>query len=198
MNTDANNPFTKLFDRYEPMTDDAADRVRAFVTMAADFVARSRKPLDTVTATTLKLNKISHDSIAALLKIQSSMLENTVDATTRHLNSAADAKSWQDFVDAQAALLPAERERFVRDVRAALEIFSEARDDVKDAFDTKPTVEKVVRQTRKTTRKTTAAARKTAKRGTRTAKRGASTAKRTAKKTASKARTAKRRTRKAA
>ncbi len=163
MTPEINSQIAELFERYQPLSETAVDRVRTAAVMSADFIAAAKKPIDAVTETTLRLNKISHESLAKLVKAQSDMVEAAVDAASRHLSTAADAQSWKELVDAQMSLVPSERDRIVKDARRTLEVFADAREDVKDVFQIGPDrVTKAAKRARTTAGKTATTARKKA------------------------------------
>lgn len=208
MTPELNSQISEFLDRYQPMSENAMERIRTAIVMSAEFIAAAKKPIDTVTETTLRLNKVSHESLARLVKAQSDMIEAAVEAAAKHLNTAADAKSWKELVDAQVSLVPSERERIAKDARRTLEVFTDVREDVKDIFqigpdrvaEAKKTVRATTTRARKTARKTTATARKKAtatKRRVQSAARKTSGRKTTARKATAR-KPATRRTRKAA
>ncbi len=203
MTPEINSQIAEFLERYQPLSETAVDRVRTAAVMSADFIAAAKKPIDAVTETTLRLNKISHESLAKLVRAQSDMVEAAVDAAAKHLSTAADARSWKELVDAQMSLVPSERDRIVKDARRTLEVFTDAREDVKDVFQIGPdpmtkaakSVRSTATRARKTAGKTAASARKKA---TATKRRATKTVRKTTGRKTTARKTTTRRTRKAA
>ena len=109
-------------------------RVRDSLDNSASWVSHRKAPLDVVTEKTLKLNELSHDSTARLVRQQASFLEGSVDAMVRRLKTAADAESFRGFLDGQIKLMPETRDRIVDDIRKTFEIFGDTRTDLASLF----------------------------------------------------------------
>lgn len=107
-----------------------SQRVRQGLDTGAEWVADRKEPLDVVTEKTLKLNGISHESAARLVRQQALFIEGTVDGAARRLKTAAEADSLRNLVDGQIRLMPETRDRIVDDVRKTFAILSDTREDL--------------------------------------------------------------------
>ncbi len=105
-------------------------RVRQGLDTGAEWVAHRKRPLDVVTEKTLKLNGISHESAARMVRQQAEFFEGSVDAAARRLKTAAEADSLRSLIDGQIKLFPETRDRIVDDVRKTFEILSDTREDL--------------------------------------------------------------------
>ncbi|MEL7447698.1 MAG: phasin family protein [Pseudomonadota bacterium] len=168
--------FETIKDRTAPFVDTAADRTRNATVMLADAVARTHRPVDLAVKTSLKLNEITHKSLASLVKQQASMIEGTVDAASKRLHVAADADNLRDLVNDQLAMFPATRDRLAKDARNTVAVFTETREELTD----------LVRSVMEQARKETGEVEKTVRTAKRTVTRKARTAKKTAAKTRAK------------
>lgn len=188
---------SKLTRRYRDSGRNTLQRVRSALDGGADWVATGKRPLAVLTEKTLKLNRISHNSAARLVRAQARFLEGTVEGTAQRLHAAAGASDMRELVDAQLRLNPATRERVATDVRTTFEILGDTRDDVasliRETIDdlrvrgkaeaavdsaadaVEEATDKVRREAKSAVRKATPAKRKTARKtaGTKTAKRRA-------------------------
>ena len=105
-------------------------RVRQGLDTGAEWVAERKRPLDVVTEKTLKLNGISHESAARMVRQQAEFFEGTVDAAARRLKTASEADSIRSLIDGQIKMFPETRDRIVDDVRKTFEILSDTREDL--------------------------------------------------------------------
>ncbi len=105
-------------------------QVRNGLDNGAEWVARRKRPLDVVTDKTLKLNGISHEGAARLVRQQADFIEGTFEGTARRLRTAADANSFRSLVDGQVKLVPETRDRFVDEIRKTFEIFGDVRNEL--------------------------------------------------------------------
>ena len=181
--------FETLIDRTAPFVDTAADRTRNATVMLADVVARSHRPVNVALETSLKLNKITHNSVARLVKQQARIIEGTVDAASKRLHVAADAHNIRDLVSDQIAMFPATRKRLESDARNTIAVFAETREELtelmRDIFaearNSSNEIEKTVKTAKK---KVTRKARTVRKTANKTASKVAKKAKTTARKKA--------------
>ncbi len=165
--------FETIKDRTAPFVDNAADRTRNATVMLADAVDRTHRPVDLAVKTSHKLNEITHKSVARLVKQQARMIEGTVDAASKRLHVAADAHNLRDLVSDQMAMFPATRDRFVKDARGTLAVFTDTREELTDL------IRSVMEEARKETgevEKTVRTAKRTVTRKARTAKKKATKA----------------------
>ena len=109
---------------------DAVARVRAFVLETAGAVARAKEPVRHFGSTGLKINDISHKSMAKLLKTQLTGLEDLVEGGAQRLQIAANASSFEDLVKGQIDAIPATRSRAIAHARRTLEIVRDTGDEL--------------------------------------------------------------------
>ena len=111
-----------------------SQRVRDGLDNSASWVSHRKGPLDVFTEKTLKLNGLSHDSAARLVRQQATFLEGSVDGMVKRLKTAADAESFRGFLDGQIKLMPETRDRIVGDIRKTFEILGDTRTDLTTLF----------------------------------------------------------------
>ncbi|MDH3587837.1 MAG: TIGR01841 family phasin [Gammaproteobacteria bacterium] len=109
-------------------------RVRDGLDNGASWVSHRKGPLDVMTEKTLKLNGLSHDSAARLVRQQAGFLEGSVDGAAKRLKTAAEADSFRGLLDGQIKLMPETRDRIVDDIRKTFEILSDTRTDLAQLF----------------------------------------------------------------
>jgi phasin family protein len=93
---------------------------------AAGAVTRGKQPVKTVSKLGLKLTAVSHRTADKVLKQQTRMVENQIDAIASRLHAAATANDLRDLVGTQLRLFPVNASRFVSDARATLSIVASA------------------------------------------------------------------------
>lgn len=107
-----------------------SQRVRQGLDTGAEWVADRKEPIEVITEKTLKLNGISHESAARLVRQQALFIEGSVEAAARRLKTAAEADSLRNLIDGQIKLLPETRDRIVDDFRKTFAILSDTREDL--------------------------------------------------------------------
>ncbi len=188
-----NNPVQKfvrpLVDSSVRALTDTLSSSRDLAVGGAQLVARGRKPLHLMTESGLRLNTISHKSIARLMNVQAEMVEGTLVATAKRLETAANANSVRELVSDQVALLPATRDRLTGDARKALDVLSDTGEDLRELVtetfadlqdNGEDAVEEVVATARRTTRKASNTAKRAKKKATTAAKRATAKTRKTA------------------
>jgi hypothetical protein len=153
---------------------DAVARVRAFVLETAGAVARAKEPVRYFGSTGLKINDISHKTMAKLLKAQLTGLEDLVEGGAQRLQLAANASSFEDLVKGQIDAIPATRSRAIAHARRTLEIVRDTGDElsgvVKGTMAGAPkAASKATARRKPATRRTTATRKPAAKTATRKA-----------------------------
>ena len=93
---------------------------------AAGTVSKGKQPVKTVSKLGLKLTAVSHRTADKVLKQQTRMVENQIDAIASRLHAAATASDLRDLVGTQLRLIPVNASRFVSDARATLGIVASA------------------------------------------------------------------------
>ena len=116
--------------RYEELIAGAQKRASE----AASRVNRGKKPVKTVSKLGLKLTAVSHRTADKVLKQNTKLVENQIDAFADRLEAAASASNVRDLVGTQIRLIPENAARFVGDARDALKIVTSAGGEVKDLF----------------------------------------------------------------
>jgi len=97
---------------------------------AAGKVSKGKGPVKTVSKLSLKLSAVSHKTADKVLKQQTRMVENQIDAFARRLHAAAAAKDVRDLVGTQLRLIPENASRFASDARDTLGIVTSAGQEV--------------------------------------------------------------------
>ena len=182
MSNPVQNLVRPLVDTSVRALTDSLSGSRDLAVNGAQWVSRGRKPLHLITESGLRLNTISHKSIARLVNVQAEMLEGTLEAVAKRLETAANANSVRELFNEQVALLPATRDRLTGDVRKALDVLSGTGDDLRGLFtetvrdfqnDGESVVEEAVetatRAAKRTKRKASKAAKRTTARARKTA-----------------------------
>ncbi|MDH3645309.1 MAG: phasin family protein [Gammaproteobacteria bacterium] len=111
-----------------------SSRVRQGLDNGASWVSDRKGPLDVATEKTLKLNGISHESTARMVRQQARFIESSVEGAALRLKTAAKSDSFRDLIDGQIKLLPETRDRIVDDIRKTVEILSDTREDLGQLF----------------------------------------------------------------
>jgi len=93
---------------------------------AAGVVSRGKQPVKTVSRLGLKLTAVSHKTANKVLKQQTRMVENQIDAVASRLHAAATANDLRDLVSTQLRLIPQNASRLVSDARTTLGIVASA------------------------------------------------------------------------
>jgi len=93
---------------------------------AAGVVSKGKQPVKTVSRLGLKLTAVSHKTADKVLKQQTLMVENQIDAVASRLHAAATANDLRDLVSTQLRLIPENASRFASDARATLGIIASA------------------------------------------------------------------------
>ena len=154
--------------RYDALLDDARHRTER----AAGSVRNGKRPLKTLTKLGVDLSSLSHKTTAKVLKQQTKMMENQLDALAGRLRTAAQARSLTNLVRDQLRLIPENASQFVKDSRATLSIVADAGSNVRELFGEtaselksgpRPATKKKARRTAKKAAKTASSAKKRAR-----------------------------------
>ncbi|MBT8132836.1 MAG: phasin family protein [Gammaproteobacteria bacterium] len=111
-----------------------SNRVKQGLDNGAEWVADRKRPIDVATEKTLKLNGISHESTARLVRQQADFIEGSVAGAAQRLKTAARSDSFRGLIDGQIKLMPETRDRIVDDIRKTFEILSDTREDLGQLF----------------------------------------------------------------
>lgn len=103
---------------------------RAAAKGTARIMFKAKKPLRDAAKTGVRLNRISHNSVEKLVKVQAKAIERSVDAGAARLELAARAPSLKALINEQVSLLPETRKRLTGDLRNTWEIFVEAGSEI--------------------------------------------------------------------
>ncbi len=107
------------------------DSARTQTEQAAGRVRKGKKPVKTLSRLGVKLSDVSHRTTTKVLKQQTKMVENQIDAFAGRLKTAAHAETIGDLVRGQIRLIPENTSQFVSDSRAALSIVAEAGSEIR-------------------------------------------------------------------
>ncbi|MBT8143624.1 MAG: phasin family protein [Gammaproteobacteria bacterium] len=124
------SPVNQVTRQYREAGQMAVDRVRDALDTSAEWVDGGKQPIKVLTEKTLKLNRITHNSAARLVRIQSEFVEGSVGGAAQRLQALASARDIRHMVDGQVQLMPATRERVVADARKTLDVIGDTRDDL--------------------------------------------------------------------
>lgn len=113
------------------------DNARRGGQRAAATVAEGKKPVRTLSGLGLKLSAVSHRTTDRVVKQQTKLTVNQLDAIAERFESAAGATCLRDLVKKQFRITPAQFQRFANDARESFGIIleggNEAREVVKGA-----------------------------------------------------------------
>ncbi len=99
---------------------------------AATRVSRGKQPVKALSRVGLKLTAVGHRTADKILKQNTKMVENQIDAFASRLQAAASASDVRDLVETQVRLIPQNASRLVNDAREALSIVAGAGSEVRD------------------------------------------------------------------
>ncbi len=105
-------------------------RIRA--ESAAARVTDGKKPVKTLSKLSLKLTAVTHRTADKVLKQQTKMLENQIDAFANGLSAAAEATDVRSLVKMPLRMIPENASLFVNDARSALGIVVGAGTEVRE------------------------------------------------------------------
>lgn len=103
---------------------------RSQTDFVAGKVSKGKGPVKTVSKMSLKLTAVSHRTADKVLKQQTKMVENQIDAIASRLRAAATATGVRDLVRTQIKLIPENASRFASDARDTLSIVTSAGQEV--------------------------------------------------------------------
>ena len=98
---------------------------------AAGRIRDGKKPVKTLSRLGVKLTDVSHRATAKVLKQQTTLVENQIDALAARLRTAAKADNLSDLVRGQIRLIPVNTSQFLTDTRASLAIVADAGGEVR-------------------------------------------------------------------
>ncbi len=130
MNAQIENSISSIFDgaltRYQALLTGARQRTDK----AAGRVIRGKKSVKTISKLSLQLSAVAHRTADKVLKQQTKIVEQQIDAFAARLQAAAQSHSLRDLVGTQIRLIPVNTSQFVKDARAALTIVASAGSEV--------------------------------------------------------------------
>jgi hypothetical protein len=94
----------------------AAERARRGVSRAARAMAAARTPVNTLVGAAQRLNDLTHDAVAQLMRQNAASMEGLITGSAVRLNELAKTEDFRSFIREQAALNPAVRARVRRDL----------------------------------------------------------------------------------
>ena len=149
------------------------DGARKGTKNAAGLVRKTKGPIEVASKLGLKLTRVSHKTADGVLKQQTKLVENQIDAFAARLQAAARAKDLRSLVKTQFDMLPESAARFADDTRKTVGIIAGAGKEVggllKDTVvdlrgktPVKTTAKKAAKKTAKKVSRKKAAVKKTA------------------------------------
>ena len=130
MNLQIENTISRIADEARGRFNKILKDARYQAESAADAVSKGKGPVKTVSKLGLKLTATSHKTADKVLKQQTKLVENQIDAFASRLHAAAGATGLKDLVDGQVRLIPEQASRFVGDARETLNIIAGAGQEV--------------------------------------------------------------------
>jgi hypothetical protein len=94
----------------------AAERARRGVSRAARAMAAARTPVNTLVGAAQRLNDLTHDAVAQLMRQNAGSMEGLITGSAVRLTELARTEDFRSFIREQAALNPAVRARVSRDL----------------------------------------------------------------------------------
>jgi hypothetical protein len=96
----------------------AADKARKGVSQTARVIAGARTPVDTLVSAAQRLNDLTHEALAQLMRQNAGSIDGLIGGSVERLDQLAKAQDLKSFIRKQAMLNPALRARVGRDVEA--------------------------------------------------------------------------------
>jgi hypothetical protein len=96
----------------------AAHKARGGVNQAAKAIAGARKPVEKLVSAAQRLNDLTHDAVAKLMRQNAGTIDGLIDGSAERLQQLAQADDLRSFIRQQAALNPALRARIRRELEA--------------------------------------------------------------------------------
>lgn len=96
----------------------AAHKAREGVTQAANAIAGAHRPVETLVSAAQRLNDLTHDAVAQLMRQNAGTIDGLIDGSVDRLRQLAQADDLKSFIRQQAALNPALRARVSRELAA--------------------------------------------------------------------------------
>lgn len=130
MNLQVENAISKISseaqDRYFEIVKEARKTTRSVASRVRD----GKKPIQKFSKLGLKLTAVGHRTADKVLKQQTKLVENQIDAFAGRLKAAANAKDVRDLFGTQIRMIPENAARLVDDARASLNIVTDAGGEV--------------------------------------------------------------------
>ncbi len=162
---------------------------RRLASNGSEMIGASTSTVAFASDKVLKLNKITHKTMAKLVSEQANMLEGTLHAAAKRLDVAANAESIQDLWADQIELMPKSRQRLSRDAKKMVNVLVDTREELSELVS--DAVTDFSKRGQSVAKRATKAKTKVVKK----ARKKTATAKKTAKKTVTRARKATKKTR---
>ena len=120
----------KAGDRYATLLADARQQTRN----VAKRVKKGKSPVKTLSKLGLKLSRVSHKTVDGVLRQQTKMMNNQIDALADNLQVAAKATGLRDLVETQIRRVPENTAILVHDLRETLRVAAGAGEGVREAY----------------------------------------------------------------
>lgn len=162
---------------------------RTQTAQVAGRIKNGKKPVKTLSRLGLKLTDLSHRTTAKVVKQQSALIENQIDALAGSLREASKARTLRELVRGQVRRIPENAAQLFSDSRETLSIVAAAGGEVRELLvGTVTEIRKAPGKASRGRKSTTRAAKKTATSVRKTANKAKTAAKKpAAKKTRAKA-----------
>ena len=120
-----------LAEQLHRLREEPVEMLREVVGMSADGVKSLKKPVRTVTHSSLRLATVSERALRELIELESEVVTSALTAAAARLERVAKAESMVDLFLDQIEMLRATRERLIEQASRAVEIISHAGRDVR-------------------------------------------------------------------
>ncbi len=134
MNSTFENSMSRIAEQAQERYRNLLAGAQKGVHKAAGRVSRGKKPVKAISRMGLKLTAVGHRTADKILKQNTRLLENQIDAFAGRLQAVADATDVRSLVEEQVRMIPENASRLVSDTRDALSIVAGAGSEVKTVF----------------------------------------------------------------
>ena len=129
-----NAQVDRLADKARGRIESIVSGARQQTEQAAGRVKKGKKPVKTLSRMGQELSSISHRATTKVVKSQTRLIENQLDAFAGRLNTAANATSVRGLVTDQIRLFPENAAQLVEDSRNTIAAVAEAGGEVRQLF----------------------------------------------------------------
>ena len=134
MNSTFENSMSRIAEQAQDRYRNLLEGAQKGVHKAAGRVSRGKKPVKTLSRMGLKLTAVGHRTADKVLKQNTKLVENQIDAFADRLQAVAEATDVRSLVEEQVRMIPENASRLVNDTRNTLSIVADAGSEVKSVF----------------------------------------------------------------